>query len=342
MKPVNKSFRRLYTRHGNGSVSCGICAHRCILGDGQRGRCGVHQNIGGELVSLVYGRLVAEHVDPIEKKPLFHLLPGSLSYSISTLGCNFSCRHCQNASLSQVSRGENVAASGVMKKPEDVVDAAVAAGCSSISYTYVEPTVFLEYAYDCCVLAAGRGIKNIFVSNGYMTARVAELLAPFISAVNIDIKAFTDSFYREVCGAELQPVLDSVKRFRELGVWLEVTTLIIPGYNDSDEELCSIAAFLADTDNSIPWHVTGFYPAFKMTDRSPTSIAALKRARQIGLDKGLRYVYAGNRPGSGDEDTFCPACGCRVITRHGFRVERMLLRQGCCPGCGEEIPGVWD
>jgi len=341
MKPI-KDPDDLHTYDGHGSVTCGICAHHCRLRDGQCGICGVHQNINGKLVCLVYGRLVAEHVDPIEKKPLFHVLPGTLSYSISTLGCNFSCSHCQNASISQVDRRENVAASGVMKKPEEVVAAAVAAGCSSISYTYVEPTIFLEYGYDCCVLAAEQGIKNIFVSNGYMTGQVAELLAPLLSAVNIDIKAFSDSFYKEVCGARLQPVLDSVKRFRALGVWLEATTLVIPGRNDSQRELSSIASFLASVDTSIPWHVTGFYPAFKMMDTVPTSVATLKKARQTGLDNGLKYVYAGNRPGSADEDTFCPACSRRVIKRHGFRVDEMLLQNGRCPGCGEKISGVWD
>ncbi len=332
----------LYTSHGDGSVTCRICAHECRLREGQRGLCVVHQNVEGRLVSLVYGRLVAEHVDPIEKKPLFHVLPGTLSYSISTLGCNFRCKHCQNSSISQLNRKENVAVSGVEKKPEEVVAAAVDAGCRSISYTYVEPTIFLEYAYDCCVLAAEKGIKNIFVSNGYMTEQTAELLAPFLSAINIDIKSFSDSFYKKVCGARLQPVLDSVKLLKELGVWLEATTLVIPGLNESENELSDIASFLASIDTSIPWHVTGFYPTYKMMDRVPTPVSTLKRARQIGLGKGLNYVYAGNRPGSGDEDTFCPACRHRVIKRHGFRVDELLLQAGCCPECGENIPGVWD
>ena len=339
---ISRSLESLYSSHGDGSLTCRICAHGCRLREGQRGLCVVHQNVEGRLVSLVYGRLVAEHVDPIEKKPLFHVLPGTLSYSISTLGCNFRCKHCQNSSISQLDRKENVAVSGVEKKPEEVVAAAVAAGCRSISYTYVEPTIFFEYAYDCCVLAAEKGIKNIFVSNGYMTEQAAELLAPFLSAINIDIKSFRDSFYKKVCGARLQPVLDSVKRLKELGVWLEATTLIIPGLNDSDKELSDIASFLASIDTSIPWHVTGFYPTYKMMDRDPTPVSTLKRARQIGLGKGLNYVYAGNRPGSGDEDTFCPVCNHRVIKRHGFRVDEMLLQAGCCPKCGENIPGVWD
>ncbi len=332
----------LHISHGDNSVSCKVCAHGCHLKEGQRGICAVRQNIEGKLVLLNYGRLVAESIDPIEKKPLFHLLPGSLSYSISTRGCNFRCSHCQNASISQVGRKENVAASGVQKKPEEVVAAAVAGGCHSISYTYVEPTVFFEYAYDCCNLAIKQGIKNVFVSNGYMTRETIKLLAPLLSAVNIDIKSFSDSFYKKICGARLQPVLDSVKLLKELGVWVEVTTLVIPGLNDSTEELSDIASFLASIDTSIPWHVTGFYPAYRMMSVEPTSVTTLKRARQIGLEKGLKYVYAGNRPGSADEDTICPVCDHRIIVRHGFRVENISIRAGCCPECGEPIPGVWD
>ena len=332
----------LYVSHEDGSVTCSICAHRCYLVEGQRGICAVRQNRDGRPVSLVYGRLVAESMDPIEKKPLFHVLPGSLSYSISTRGCNFRCSHCQNASISQVGRSENVEISGVLRKPEDVVSAAVSGGCQSISYTYVEPTVFFEYGYDCCRLAVERGIKNIFVSNGYMTRESLELLAPFISAVNIDIKAFTDSFYKKVCGARLQPVLDSVRLFKELGVWLEVTTLLIPGLNDSDKELSDIASFLASIDTSIPWHITGFYPAYHMLNVEPTSVAALKRAWQIGRTKGLKYVYTGNRPGLDYEDTVCPGCNHRIIGRYGFRVDYISMQAGSCPECGERIPGVWS
>ncbi|MCK5516960.1 MAG: AmmeMemoRadiSam system radical SAM enzyme [Desulfobulbaceae bacterium] len=331
----------LYVSHRDDSVTCTLCAHRCHLQEGQRGICAVRQNIEGKLVSLVYGRLVAEHIDPIEKKPLFHVLPGSLSYSISTLGCNFHCSHCQNASISQVGRNEAVAASGVLKKPAEVVASAVAGGCQSISYTYVEPTVFFEYGYDCCTLAMEKGIKNVFVSNGYMTREALTLLAPLLSAVNIDIKAFSDSFYKRVCGARLQPVLDSVKLLKELGVWLEVTTLVIPGLNDSDEELSAIASFLASLDNSIPWHVTGFYPGYRMMDVEPTSVATLNRARKIGLGEGLKFVYAGNRPGSTDENTLCPVCSHILIARHGFRVDDVSVQAGCCPQCGEQIPGVW-
>jgi len=338
---MNSEKTAMFSSYKDGSITCKVCAHNCHLKEGQRGICVVHQNIAGKLVCLVYGRLVAENVDPIEKKPLFHVLPGTLSYSIATHGCNFRCSHCQNASISQLERKENLMVSGMGRKPEEVVDAAVAAGCRSISYTYVEPSVFFEYAYDCCVLADEQGLKNVFVSNGYMSEQATKILSPFLSAANIDIKAFSDSFYKRVCGARLQPVLDSVRLLKELGVWIEVTTLVIPGLNDSDKELSDIATFLASIDDSIPWHVSGFYPSYKMMDIAPTSVTALKRARQIGFESGLKYVYTGNRPGSGDEDTLCPGCNHRVIKRHGYRIEAMLLKAGSCPGCGESIPGVW-
>ena len=327
----------------DGTVQCLICGHGCRLREGQRGLCGVRVRRGERTESLVYGRVIAEHVDPIEKKPLFHVLPGSLSYSIATYGCNFRCLHCQNFSISQVSRDLDVGSSGIQRNPEDIVRLALDQGCRSISYTYVEPTIFYEFAYDCCLAAAGRGLKNVFVSNGYMT--VARELAPVLTAINIDLKAFTDDFYRKVCGARLQPVMDNIVRFRELGVWVEVTTLVIPGLNDSRDELTRIASFLAGIDASIPWHVTGYYPTYKMSGMTappPTSEQALTTARQIGLDRGLYHVYAGNRPGSGGEDTTCPGCGTALISRRGFRISAMRLENGKCPGCGWEIAGIWS
>jgi pyruvate formate lyase activating enzyme len=232
--------------------------------------------------------------------------------------------------------------SPVIKQPQAVVAAARSTGCDSISYTYVEPTVFFEYAYDCSVLAHEQGIKNIFVSNGFMSPEVLELLVPVLTAANIDLKSFKDSFYREVCGGRLQPVLDTIRFLKEKGVWVEVTTLVIPGHNDSDEELYDIAEFIASVDISIPWHVTGFYPAWKMNDVLPTPVSSLKRARDSGIRSGLSFVYTGNRPGSGEENTICPKCGRGIILRCGFRVERYSLDDGRCPACGEVIPGVWS
>ncbi len=332
----------LYVSRDDGTIECAVCAHECRLREGQRGLCGVRERKGERIVSLVYGRVVAEHIDPIEKKPLFHVLPGSLSYSIATMGCNFRCLHCQNASISQVSREMDVTLSGVSRDPEAIASAAAASGCQSISYTYVEPTIFFEFAYDCCTAGKAKGLKNIFVSNGYMSDTALEMLAPQVDAINIDLKSFRDAFYKKVCGARLAPVLSSIARFKELGVWVEVTTLVIPGMNDSEEELTEIASFLAGIDPAIPWHVSGFYPSFKMSDVPPTGSKILARARQIGLEQGLHYVYAGNRPGSGGENTLCPTCGSSVIDRHGFQIIANRLHSGCCPDCGSHIPGIWQ
>ena len=331
---------RLYTSH-DGQVRCDLCSHHCRIKTGRRGLCRVRENRNGELYSLVYGKLVAEHIDPVEKKPLFHLFPGSLSYSISTRGCNFHCLHCQNASISQVGKDDDPGRFCVDRSPEQVVAAASAAGCRTISYTYVEPTIFFEFAYDCCLLAAENNIGNIFVSNGYMSEQATRLLAPVLTGINIDIKSFRDDFYKSVCGARLQPVLDSVRLMYELGVWVEVTTLLIPGRNDSTAELRDIAAFLAGIDRQIPWHVTAFYPTYKMIEEPRTPLATLERAREIGLAAGLSHVYEGNIPGSGGENTRCPACEMEVITRRGFTILANRLVGGACPSCHAAIAGVW-
>lgn len=331
----------LYSIRDDGSVQCTLCAHGCTLRDGQKGLCGVRARSGNTIDSLVYGRVIAEHVDPIEKKPIFHVLPGSHSYSIATPGCNFRCLHCQNASISQVSRDMDITASGVFRDPETVVSAAIASDCQSISYTYVEPTIFFEFAYDCCLVAKASGLKNIFVSNGYMSDTAIRVLAPVVTAINIDLKSFSDSFYQKVCGARLAPVLAAIALFKELGVWVEVTTLVIPEMNDSEEELTEIANYLAGIDRGIPWHVSGFYPSYKMSGVPPTGTKILTRAREIGIEQGLEYVYSGNRPGSGGENSICPSCGETVIQRYGFQITANRLQAGCCPGCGHLIPGIW-
>ena len=323
-------------------VICGLCNHHCHIKDGKRGICGVRENRNGKLYSLVYGRLVSEHNDPIEKKPMFQFLPGSRSYSIATVGCNFHCLHCQNYEISQYPHLYGGGITGRERTPETVVQAAVQADCSSISYTYVEPTIFYEFAYDCSVLAHERQLKNIFVSNGYMAPEVTRHLASVLDGINIDIKAFTDDFYKKVCKARLQPVLDNVQLMHNLGVWVEVTTLLIPGLNDSSEELRDIARFVKGVDPGIPWHVTAFYPTYKMTDRESTPVETLRRARDIGLEEGLRFVYEGNIPGEGGENTYCPSCGTELISRFGFSIRQNRLTDGCCSDCGEKIEGVWS
>jgi pyruvate formate lyase activating enzyme len=323
------------------SVICDLCHHSCRLAKGQIGICGVRQGTGEAVESLVYGKVVAENIDPIEKKPLFHVLPGSLSYSIATPGCNFRCLNCQNSSISQVKDGLSGSRIIANRTPEQIVAAALASGCESLSYTYVEPTVFFEFAYDCAVLAKKSGLGNIFVSNGYMSERVVRELTPVLTAINIDLKSWDDGFYRKVCGARLAPVLDNIRKFVESGVWVEVTTLIIPEMNDSEEELRAIATFLAGVDRNIPWHVSGFYPAYNMMDKRPTQPSDIDFARQIGRDCGLHYVYGGNVRTTDGASTLCPDCGLPLIVRNNFIVKKNKLEGGACPSCQAKVAGVW-
>jgi len=330
----------LYERLPDDKVRCNLCAHRCLIFPGKRGICGVRENRDGTLYTLVYGKLISRAVDPIEKKPLFHFHPGTASYSIATVGCNFHCRHCQNWEISQYPRNHGGEIIGKLFTPEEIVADAQRHRCRSIAYTYIEPTVFFEFAYDTARLAHDAGIKNIFVSNGYLTPEATEILAPYLDAINIDIKAFQDRTYRKYLGATLPPVLETVRLMHELGVWVEVTTLVMPTINDSEEELRDIARFIKSVDPAIPWHVTRFWPHYKMRDLPPTPVATLRRAREIGLEEGLRYVYEGNVPGEGGENTYCPSCGELLIERWGFGIARYNIEEGRCPKCGAEIDGV--
>jgi len=324
------------------TAHCQLCAQNCRIKDGHRGLCQVRENRGGILYSLVYGRLVSENIDPIEKKPIFHLLPGSLSYSISTVGCNFRCLHCQNFGISQYPSQHKGEIPGRERSPNDVVSAARRDGCASISYTYVEPTIFYEFALDTARLAHDHGIKNIFVSNGYTGTEATKEIAPFLSANNIDLKAFSDRFYKEVCGARIKPVLNTIRLMKELGVWVEVTTLIIPGWNDSDKELRDIADFIHSIDPDMPWHVTAFHPSYLMAERPPTPIATLNKAREIGLAAGLKFVYSGNAPEIGGENTTCPNCGNSLIVRNGFNTKLTGLTGNTCAACGTILPGIFS
>ena len=321
-------------------VLCGLCSHRCLISPGHRGICAVRENRDGTLVSLVYDRIIARNIDPIEKKPLFHFLPGSLSYSVATPGCNFRCKHCQNADISQLPRDRGGMVPGEPVSPAELVEDAQRHHCASISYTYTEPTIFFELAYDTAKLARKAGLKNVFVTNGYITPEALREISPFLDAANIDLKGFRDDFYRKVCGAKLQPVLDAIRLYKEFGIWIEITTLVIPGHNDSDEELTGIARFIRSVGADIPWHVSRFHPTYKLLDEPPTPVATLKRARQIGLDAGLRYVYEGNVPGEG-EDTLCWSCKETLIERVGFSVGTNNIENGKCRHCGAVIDGAW-
>ena len=326
---------------GEGRVRCKLCAHRCQIAPGRRGLCMVRENRDGTLYTLVYDRIISQALDPIEKKPLFHFLPSSPALSIATVGCNFRCEFCQNWEISQYPREHEGAILGERIGPEELVAQAVSAGAPIIAYTYTEPTVFFELAYEAARLAAQRGIKNVFVSNGYMTEEAAREIAPYLDGINIDLKSFSDDFYRRHCGASLQPVLDTIERMVSLEVWVEVTTLVIPGWNVSEEELSWLAEFLRGVSPDIPWHISRFIPAYRVYDRPPTPVGTLRRAREIGLSAGLRYVYLGNVPGEG-EDTQCPGCGAILIRRHGFYVMENRLQEGRCPDCGTEIAGRWS
>ncbi len=331
-----------YEKVGDGRVKCGLCRFRCLIAEGKRGICGVRENRNGILYTLVYGKAIAEHVDPIEKKPLYHFLPGSKSYSIATVGCNFRCLHCQNYGISQAPPS-GIEVAGDVISPEEIVQKALAAGCSSISYTYTEPTIFYEYAYETAVLAVKAGLKNVFVTNGYITPEALAHIRPRLHAANIDLKGFSEKFYREVVHAMLNEVLDSILEYKRLGIWIELTTLIIPNHNDSDDELRAIARFIAEKVGiDTPWHVTQFYPTYKLTDQPRTPVTTLRRARQIGLDAGLRYVYEGNVPGEGGENTWCPNCSELLIERYSYFIEGSRIEKGKCPHCGFVLAGVWQ
>jgi len=329
-----------YERLQDSDVRCHLCAHNCLIHNGQRGICAVRENRDGTLHSLVYGKVISMNIDPIEKKPLFHFLPGSTSLSIATVGCNFRCKHCQNYEISQLPRERKFPIPGRDMQAEDIVSAAADNRCASVSYTYTEPTIFFEFAYDCARIAGERGIKNVFVSNGYTGAEATRVIAPYLSANNIDLKG-SDKFYREICGARLEPVKNTIRLMKELGVWVEVTTLIIPDLNDSERDLTEIAEFICSVDSSIPWHVSQFYPTYKLLDKPRTPLERLRQARDIGYKSGLKYVYEGNVPGAGGEDTSCPACREVVIKRFGYRILENRLSNGKCPKCGGTIEGVW-
>lgn len=323
----------------NDAVRCLACAHRCLVRPGRRGICGVRENRHGRLVSLVYSRAVAVAVEPIEKKPLLHAFPGSLTFSIATRGCNFHCRHCQNWEISQADHpGPGIASRSL--PPARVVELARHFGARSVAYTYVEPTVFLEYMVDSARLAHEAGLANLMVTNGYHTPEVIGLLAPLVDAANIDLKAFDDRFYRRVCGATLGPVLDSLIEWRRRGVWVEVTTLLIPGLNDGDEELRRLTAWLVrELGSETPWHVSRFFPAFRMTDVPMTPLHTIARAVEIGRAAGLRHVYPGNL-GGGRVDTTCASCGELLLSRAGYRISEARLVASCCPTCGRRLAGI--
>ncbi len=329
----------LQRKLSGGRVRCDTCARHCVLEEGEMGFCLARQNRGGSLFSLVYGQAIALHDDPIEKKPLFHFLPGSRALSLATMGCNMRCLHCQNGDISQIPPGKKINGSKI--SPQQVIETALGSGCRVMAYTYTEPVVFFDYAYDCAVLAAEKNIKNVFVTNGYWSRQGVEKMLPFLDGANVDLKFFRNETYKQVCQAELKPVLRTIETMHKAGVWLEITTLVIPGLNDGDTELTDIASFIIGLDADIPWHVTRFHPTYRMTDKPVTPVETLQRARDIGRGKGLHHVYTGNIPGEEGENTYCHKCGELLIERYGYMISQQNMKEGACPSCGTAVAGVW-
>ncbi len=331
----------LYEKLDGQKVRCNLCGHRCVIKAGKYGVCRVRQNVEGSLESLSYDAVVALNVDPIEKKPLFHFLPGTQSVSVAATGCNFQCKFCQNWRISQSPRTGKLA-EGRAVSSKQIVSAARNYECDSISYTYTEPTVFFELAYDTAKLAHDEGIKNCFVSNGFLTPLAVDTIAPYLDAINVDLKAFRDETYRRVMKARLEPVLDCLRALMKAGIWVEITTLVVPQMNDSPEELRDIAEFIAnELGPHVPWHVSRFHGDYNMTQTPSTPLEKLQDACRIGKEAGLKYIYCGNVAGQVDESTYCPNCKNVVIERSGFSVRRINLEDEKCGKCGEPIEGVW-
>jgi pyruvate formate lyase activating enzyme len=325
-----------YKKLSDERVRCDLCNHRCVINNGKRGICGVRENKEGTLFSLVYGKVIASHVDPIEKKPLFHFYPGSYSFSIATVGCNFKCTHCQNSDISQMPIDNNrIMGQDIL--PEKIVELALSGDCQSISYTYTEPTVFMEYALDVAKIAKDKGLKNVYVTNGYMTEEALNEVYPYMDAANVDLKGFTEEHYQNVCGARLKPVMDTIRLMKQLGVWVELTTLIIPTINDSEDDLRRLAEFIFSIGREIPWHVSRFHPTYKMNNLPPTPVRSVIKARQIGLEVGLRYVYTGNIQGDDGENTYCYNCGKVLIERIGYNIGPVHVKSSKCSFCGADV-----
>ncbi|MGO8989559.1 MAG: AmmeMemoRadiSam system radical SAM enzyme [bacterium] len=328
----------LYKKAEENKVSCFLCSHHCLISNGKFGICHVRENREGVLYTHAYGELIARNIDPVEKKPLYHFFPGSKSFSIAAAGCNFQCGFCQNWQISQVKEAKASGLRSEEVKPEEVVKQARQTGSKSISYTYTEPTIFFEYAYDISRLAKKEGLFNVFVTNGYMTEEMIRTMHPALDAANIDLKSFRDAYYRKICGGRLAPVLKSIELMKKLDVWIEVTTLLVPGQNDSEEELKEIASFLAGLDASIPWHISRFYPQYKMENLESTPLETLTQAYDVGKKAGLRYVYLGNVDHG--NNTYCYRCGHLLIERSGFSVRATTIKEGRCPDCRTPVDGV--
>jgi pyruvate formate lyase activating enzyme len=322
------------------TVKCTLCPADCRLENFQVGACRARMNREGKLITLVYGRVCAVHVDPIEKKPIFHMLPGSGAFSIATPGCNLTCRFCQNWGISQAAP-EKIRTEEL--PPEEVVRRAVGKGCRSVAYTYTEPSIYYEYMLDTARRAKEAGLRNVWVTAAYINRKPLEQLIPFIDAANIDLKAFDEAFYRDICGGKLKPVLEAIELTVSRGVLVELTNLVVPTHNDSDRMLTDLCRWVIRTlGPDVPLHFSRFYPQYKMDNLPPTPVETIGRAYDIARAEGINYVYTGNVPHDGRSDTCCPGCGGRLVGRVGYRVTHNALVGGACPTCRRTIPGVWS
>ncbi len=328
-----------YFKLDNKQVNCVLCPRRCVIAEGKRGFCGVRENIGGVLYSLVYAKPCSIHIDPIEKKPLFHVLPGSRAFSLATVGCNLKCKFCQNWQISQASP-EDV--SVVTLYPEEVIKKVKESGSPVIAYTYTEPTIYYEYMFDIAKLARAAGIKNVMHSAGFINEEPLRKLCPYLDAANIDLKGFNNRFYSEVTLGNVDDILRTLKILKEEGVWIEITNLILPGLNDDPAEIKKMCAWIRDNlGASTPVHFSRFWPMYKLADLSPTPVETLEMAQDIAKGSGLKYVYIGNVSGTDGEDTFCPKCGKKIVDRAGYVITALHVIEGSCEFCKEKIDGVW-
>ncbi len=326
----------LFDQLADNKARCNICEHRCRIREGRLGFCGTRKNINGKIHTIIYNTVSSEAVDPIEKKPLYHFLPDTLSYSLGSIGCNFQCEHCQNWSISQITLGQ---AYTKEITPQEAVRYALAAGCRSISWTYNEPAIWHEYTYDSAVLAKKAGLKTVYVTNGYITPEALRRIAPYLDAYRVDIKSFSEEFYREICSARLASVLASTKLAKDLGMHIEVVTLIIAGRNDSPGEITQLVKWVHDNLGvDTPVHFTRFHPMYKMETEAATPIRTLEMAYDIAKKEGMRFVYLGNVPGHKYENTYCPECNALLIDRTGFTIRGYNIKDSKCPKCGEKIP----
>ena len=331
---------RFWTTAPDGRVRCTLCPRGCALRDGQHGYCKVRENRGGVLYSLVQAQVWASNLDPIEKKPFFHYLPGTLAYSIATVGCNLRCRYCQNFELSQTRPAERAVRP---MPPGRVAELARACGSRTIAFTYNEPVVFAEYVMDTADAAHAAGLRCVAVSNGYLRGEALAAIYGRMDAVKIDLKAFSESFYTRIVGGHLRPVLDTLEALRKMGKWIEIVYLVVPTLNDSEAELHSLTQWIRTSlGRDVPLHFSRFYPEYQLRDLPVTPPATLERARAIALAAGLHYVYLGNLPGHPAQNTDCPGCGTLLVERAGFATSKVRIRNGACPICQHPIPGIWD